>query len=267
MAPIKFEEKLKDKLEKRSLQPSADSWSKLSDRLDKEEKQSKKPWFWWMSIAAGIIIMLAIAVQLFRTNDIQNEEPQIVKEDAAEPIIEEQQLILEKEDIKEMVAETDNLENETEEEKEKENNETRTQQQIINFKSVVKEKSKAEPQLVNTSNSIKKDIKLLDITSNSEQNDLINQPQIDKDAVVTAINQFKSENTSVTDREVDSLLKLASKELFKDKLQKEMSKTVDAKLLLQGVEEEMGQSFRTKVFEILKESYETVKTTVAERKN
>ena len=35
MAPIKFEENLRDKLEERSLQPSANSWSKLSDRLDK----------------------------------------------------------------------------------------------------------------------------------------------------------------------------------------------------------------------------------------
>ena len=29
MAPIKFEEQIKDKLEKRSLSPSSDSWSKL----------------------------------------------------------------------------------------------------------------------------------------------------------------------------------------------------------------------------------------------
>jgi len=34
MAPIKFEENIKDKLEKRTLSPASDSWSKLAERLD-----------------------------------------------------------------------------------------------------------------------------------------------------------------------------------------------------------------------------------------
>ena len=60
---------------------------------------------------------------------------------------------------------------------------------------------------------------------------------------------------------------MASKELFKDKLQKEAFKTVDASALLLSVEEDMGQSFRSKVFDALKGGYETVKTAVAERNN
>ena len=87
-----------------------------------------------------------------------------------------------------------------------------------------------------------------------------------KDAVADALNDLKSENT-VTDREIDSLLKLASKELFKDKLQKETSKIVDANALLLSVEEDMGQSFRSVVFDALKGGYKTVKTAVAERNN
>jgi len=34
MAPIKFEEDIRDKLEKRQLKPSSNAWKKLSDRLD-----------------------------------------------------------------------------------------------------------------------------------------------------------------------------------------------------------------------------------------
>ena len=41
MAPIKFEENIKDKLEKRTLTPSSESWSKLSERLDAEDNSSK----------------------------------------------------------------------------------------------------------------------------------------------------------------------------------------------------------------------------------
>jgi hypothetical protein len=88
-----------------------------------------------------------------------------------------------------------------------------------------------------------------------------------KNAVTDALKEIKSETASVTDRETDSLLKIASKELFKDKLQKETSKTVDANALLMSVEDDMGQSFRSKVFEALTESYKTVKTAVAERNN
>ena len=46
MAPIKFEENIKDKLEKRTVMPSEASWSKLSQRLDGEEKRNKRSSFW-----------------------------------------------------------------------------------------------------------------------------------------------------------------------------------------------------------------------------
>ena len=38
-------------------------------------------------------------------------------------------------------------------------------------------------------------------------------------------------------------------------------------MLLETVEDEMGQSYRGKVFEALKESYKTVKTAVVNRNN
>jgi len=86
---------------------------------------------------------------------------------------------------------------------------------------------------------------------NKAQEILIEESLIDKKAMTQIINNVKSQNTSVADKEVDSLLKLANKELFKDKLKKETSKTVDASSLLLEVEDEMGQSFRTKVYEAL----------------
>jgi len=55
MAPIKFEDKLKDKLESRSLQPSEDAWNTLANKLDKEEEKNNNTRFWWLGIAASII--------------------------------------------------------------------------------------------------------------------------------------------------------------------------------------------------------------------
>jgi hypothetical protein len=258
MAPIKFEEQLKDKLEKRSLSPSTDSWAKLSDRLDAEEKKSKNPWFWWIGIAAGLIIMLALTIQTFDSKDLDNITPQLVEEDAIENKIEDQNPNLNETKTIELVEKDKQEQIETIEIKE--------QPEIINYKSVTNKKQKAKTQLATTNKA--EDIKLKDLNkTKNEQETLSNQPEIKEDAVVQAINEFKTENKTVTDREVDSLLKIANKELFKDKLQKETSKTVDANALLNSVQDEMGQSFRSKVFEALKDSYETVKTAVAERNN
>jgi len=68
MAPIKFEEQLKEKLDKRTLSPSVNSWSKLGKRLDEEENKSKNSIYLWLSIAAGLLIMLAVSVQFFSKN-------------------------------------------------------------------------------------------------------------------------------------------------------------------------------------------------------
>ncbi|WP_412561641.1 hypothetical protein [Winogradskyella sp. MIT101101] len=260
MAPIKFEEQLKDKLEKRSLQPSADSWAKLSQRLDTEEKKSRNPWFWWMGIAAGLIIMLAIAVEVFGSKDVIDRVPQMVEEDTIENTIEPKQPNGNETQTTELAVENEQTETE------KENANNVEQPEIINYKSVTQKEPKSKTQFANTDETKKAKAETSG-NANNDQKSAVDKVIINKEAFAGVIKDFKSENTSVTDREVDSLLKLASKELFKDKLQKETAKTVDANLLLEDVEDEMGQSFRSKVFDALKDSYETVKTAVAERNN
>ncbi|MUU78871.1 hypothetical protein [Winogradskyella endarachnes] len=261
MAPIKFEENIKDKLEKRTLSPSPDTWSKLSDRLDEDQKKSKKPMFWYLSIAAGLLLMMAISIQFFNKNNSEEILPQIVNED----IIKEE---LDKEKIKTQEKEPVKLVNEEVQFKEQEEilpviKETKNKNLT---KGVVKTvKTKTQLAEVNTTNKADN----LNTKNEMSPNEL--QPELDKDMIKTAVadamKSLKSENISVSDREIDSLLKVASKELFKDKLNQESSTMVDAEQLLESVEDEMGQSFRTKVFEALKGSYETVKTAVAHRNN
>ena len=260
MAPIKFEEQLKDKLEKRSLQPSADSWSKLSDRLDKEERQSKKPWFGWLSIAAGLILFLAIAIQVFGSKSAEEAKPELVNEDVKEQKIDEKQP-----QFKELNTIDLALEEETIEVNEKKSQSV-DKPKIRNYKSAVKKRPKKDIQFADT--RAEDNSKLEQDPSQFHKSEILNKEAlINTEAVAKALGTIKTENTIVTDKEVDSLLKVASKELFRNQLKKETSKTVDAKSLLEDVEEEMGQSFRSKVFEALKGSYETVKTAVAERNN
>ena len=117
MAPIKFEENLRDKLEGRSLQPSANSWSKLSDRLDKEEKSGRKPWIGWLSIAAGLIIFLAIAIQVFGSKTTDNAKPEFVNEDVKEQQIDEKQPQFEEFNTMDLALEEEILEEQENEKK------------------------------------------------------------------------------------------------------------------------------------------------------
>lgn len=254
MAPIKFEENIKDKLENRTLSPSTDAWSKLSERLDKEDKTSKKPVFWWLSIAAGLLILIAISIQFFNGDDTEKLIPQVVEKEATENEFEIKESELQIEKRPQLATE------EYEEEVENEKTNSIREVQTIKLKKGTQNSPKIEIKLAEQNPIDKEEI------LNEEARDLLSEAMI-KNAVTDALDTLKSEDTSITDKEIDSLLKLASKELFKDKLQKETSKTVDADALLQSVEEEMGQSFRSKVFDALKGGYETVKTAVAERNN
>jgi hypothetical protein len=257
MAPIKFEENIKERLEKRMLSPSADGWSKLSERLDTDHKKSKNVLFWRLSIAAGLIIMIATSVQLFNKGEVQEVIPEIVEEQLQ---TKESKL----EDLK-----TIELANENESiEAKKESLSVLKESQIIDYKKVTQKKAKTKSQIAENTGSKIKNNAPKNLEKNKKDLSVLTEEYIIETAVADALKELKSqEYTSVTDREIDSLLKVASKELFKDKLQNETSKIVDADALLLSVEEDMGQSFRSKVFDALKGGYETVKTAVAERNN
>ncbi|WP_458627697.1 hypothetical protein [Winogradskyella sp. PC D3.3] len=264
MAPIKFEENIKDKLEKRTLSPSSEAWSKLSERLEADEKKSKAPIFWWLSIAAGLLIMVAISVQFFNSNESENVRPQIVEEESVDNQLNNEMLKSSPKASIEIANEDNSVERSESKKAELPINKT---SKIIDYKTVVSKKSEPKTQLADQTNSTDEGGRVnQDRSLNNEAQDLLEEAKL-KLAVSDAIASLKTEEVAVTDQEIDSLLKVVSKELFKETLRSETTKTVDANALLMSVEDEMGQSFRSRVFEALKESYETVKTAVADRNN
>ena len=248
MAPIKFEEQLKDKLEKRTMSPSAESWAKLSDRLDAEDKKNKRPIYWWLSIAAMFIVMIAIAVQVFNKDEGTSVSPSIVNEESQEIKINEGALINDQDEIqltnKDEVEETLTIERE----------EIKTPQKSNQQKQILTS-PKTKTELAVNIQSEKNEVQ--EIIQTDLNNGITSMPALDKTAISQAIDNLNTANDAKLNREVDSLLKVASKEL----------KTVDANTLLDEEQDEMGQSFRSKVYEVLKDSYKTVKTAVAQRNN
>jgi hypothetical protein len=258
MAPIKFEEQLKEKLEQRSIQPSKDAWAQLSDRLDEVEDKQNNKGFWWLGIAATIVGVLIALTFVFKSNTTIIE-PTIV-DTIDEPVINTNPV-----ETKEILMVGDAVVVEQKEETAKK------QVTKTPLKSVIKEKQKlliteTTDEVVaetDTKSGLQEPNKA-SVESNPEILDFETQKV---NEVVAKIQKLQTENKEVTSEEIEALLVAAQKEITMQKLYNEATKTVDADALLRSVEDDLEQSFRDKVFTAIKSGYESVRTAVAERNN
>lgn len=257
MAPIKQEEQLKEKLEQRELQPSDQAWSQLANRLDAQDKKERKS-LWWLGIAASIVLIIAVSFPYFN-NDAESMQPTLVdvKNETDTDIKSDN---LHKESIQEAVKET-------------------TADAIVVTKAptITKEQNVqiSAPETVVKKTIIENqdvvDVVMPQKTTEKEMIKPVDQLKTFEEVkvldVVAEIQKMQQEPAGVSDREIDSLLKVAHKEILNQRIFNETTKTVDADALLQDVEADLEQSFRSKVFEALKSNYGKVKTAVAERNN
>ena len=275
MAPVKFEDNIKDKLEQRTILPSESAWDQLSAQLDQEEKKNSRALFFYMGIAASIVGILLVTSIFFKSADQQEQMPSVVEssqehmpEEVNEPLLRkapENKVAAtvdkpEKDNhIKEFVpSEESPLKNTPEmviaHENEDIDKRPRHQESIplqVNESPAVA--------IENTANISKKDVEEPLNTLSFEDAKVLE--------VIADIQKLEIKNGVVTDAEIENLLKQAEKEILRDRIYNETTRTVDADALLQDVEDDLERSFRTRVFESLKSSYRTVKTAVAERNN
>ena len=275
MAPIKFEENIKDKLEKRTVQPSIGAWGKLSEDLNANDKKNKRGLIFYISIAASIIGVLLVTTVMFNSSENQLGEPTIVDTN-----IKTSPINVDAKDTNEAVEE---------EVVTKVSEENKVEKEINHIKSSIKN----EPKLATTSNqsinnqteneidkSIKDELISVNETKqavanlNTNTNKKVQSPvsilTFEEAKAIEVVNQIKKleiKNGIVSDAEIENLLKQAERDILRERIYNETTRTVDADALLQDVEDDLEQSFRTKVFEGLKSGFESVKTAVAERNN
>lgn len=263
MAPIKFEDKLKENLENRSLQPSSSAWNTLSDRLDAEDKKNSNTRFWWLGIAASILGVILITTQFYKNTEAKNNLPVVVETTRSTPS--DSEVITEPLNSDKLVSnleekrENIKMTNTTEMASVTENKSTPAQNSMAKEETILQLE---EPKAVVASQE----------ASKGEINDkrsvkAISQEDLKIIEVVDVIKQLQASETSVTDAEIDSLLKQAQRDIVKQRIFNESTRTVNADALLQDIEIELEQSFRAKVFEALKSSYNSVITAVVERRN
>jgi len=253
MAPIKFEEDIKAKLESRSIEPSEKAWNKLSGKLDNDRQVHRKG-YWWLAVAATLILALFTVLQVTQTpEDILPAERYTLEDPAgngAEKEAEDKNGSHHKVSVKKIPTSIEIAQ---------EDKGAATIQKEI--PQVPRTKNRAATPVADP--KIEKDLPaksaMIDVAGLS--NDL------NKRLINEALEELKGNEQKNLDKETDSLLKAAQKALLLNKNMTENTSLVDANELLMEVELEAEPSIKAKVYDAIKDGFEKVKTAVAQRKN
>ncbi|PRX45284.1 hypothetical protein [Salegentibacter salegens] len=247
----KFEKEAREKLEERRIKPSAGSWEKLDEKLNAEEnKTSQKPWKY---IAAAVAVLLIAGT--FMWNDNFSENPQVVEEPVNE-IIEKPERKQEfmQENMTQIASEENKNEDEVSVEKNAKNEiaakpETFVKEEIA--ETPISEENKYEEAIA---------LETISLEPPVSEEKLI-QSKLEEVIAATA------KNKEISEDEVDALLAQAASEISRGRKSQFYSSNyeISANALLAEVEDEIYQSFKAKVFEVLKEGYLKAKTAVANR--
>lgn len=267
MAPLKFEDHVREKLEERVIKPSANAWDELEKQLNTHSNNKKKEHNWVIGIAAASIVLLLMGVSFIQfSNSVTKKTTETVevvvsKNDFVPAAINESLVVENSDPIQSEVDVTKENSSSLKSQNKKEINSSK----INNKQAYVSlEVSKVEKQedLVTTNEALSYQDKAEVFIKDSLVNSKINGKASE---VLARVEELERANGQVTSEEIDNLLRNAQLEITREKLLKE-GKT-NALSLLEDVEEELDETFKQRVFETLKTSYSKLKTAVAERDN
>lgn len=250
MARNRFENQIREKLGQRELQPTEGSWDKLRLRLDAGEK-TPNPLFWWIGIAATLVGGLLIAGFVFN-NQLNEETPianvpskNIIEENVNTPPIIENKITAENGNVEPAsTIETENLS---------------TTQKTAPVPDISGQ-AIANAAVRENKQNLQKEAAPVMVTN--EENEELNKKV---EEILVAVLANEVEKGSVNPNEIDALLSKAVLQLSIEKQNSQVTTNIDPEDLLYEVEMELEQSFREKVFEILKEGYLKARTSVANR--
>lgn len=252
METDKFEKHIKTKLNERKIKPSADTWNKISEGLA-VQAPSKKPNYSWIGIAASILVLIGTGLFYLNTSSEEKNNDVEVVVTPIEKVLKEVTTEKRNNDL-EIAPTSIVLKEQVEENKFKE------------IPVAHKQEVFEEEKYATSSDAIASGTPLEALNDNAKTivlpEDLLNSKIAEVIAQVDAMEL----SSTVTDAEVDSLLRYAQKELMMNKVFLEDNK-VDPMALLSDVEDELDQSFRDKIFERLRTGFVKVRTGVATNDN
>lgn len=246
-----FEKDFRDKLRNREIRPTEDSWDRLNNQLDQTRRRGNK-----RSLLAGVAAVVAIGFLITTFFFSQPETPSVVLEESAVKEIEQNQ---ERPESRLKLEETTTTPASTVAQSPVVHSE-QPLEQPVSIESV----DKAEPELAQTHLSeMKKTGQPLAPGIQDAQTFTDDHLRQKVDELIVEVQQLEQENGQVSDAEIEALLLLALQDL--EDRDDTNSDGVDADELLAEVENELENSFRKRVFQLVKQGFELTRTAVVDR--
>ncbi|MBD1261865.1 hypothetical protein HZY62_14765 [Maribacter polysiphoniae] len=242
----KFEKHIKRHLKEREITPSESAWNTLSEQLPVVAPK-KKNTFIWYSVAAVFIGVLIMSTLYFKRSQTPSETQIQVVETPQEinvPKKEENLMVPIKEDDKLVGVKKEVIQKE---------------KTLVAIPPKTRINDETQFALVEKEEVVGEDSNVL----KTKTEELIDAKIAE---LATQVGLLEGSDLQVTDAEVDSLLRMAQREILADKIFQKGGK-VDAMALLDEVENELDQTFREQIFESLKTGFLKVRTAVADRNN
>lgn len=277
MAPIKLEDNMKERLEERTIEPTMAAWDRISSKLDAEQGAKKNKRIWWVSIAASFVAGTLVALFVFQNAGTTNTSPEFVETSPVlvDPVnekndklntVESNKVLEEAVVVEEPVKKEDTSEKTTIKETQK------TISKNEQFVAQIDKKEKKDKTIIesNKEEGTQEGIAVTEKKSFKDPFDIKENKALN-DAIAEKVNEVVAEvesRTSVTDEEIEALLKKAQREVVSQQIFNQKTNAVDANALLLDVEAEVAPaSFRNKIFEVISEGYEKARDAVANRNN
>lgn len=239
MAPVEFEKKIRNALEKREIQPSKEAWQRIANRLDKEgPAPSRSRSTWWYLAAACLVLLIGARIFLVEEEALPLPAPQVVTTPGETPVASPAT----QEPVLEMVV---------------------TTQQAPMGQETVSQPEPVQPRLPETI----ADAAIAVAPEGVNQPDTLDlDARIDAevDRLVAAVAALEAGEGTVTDAQIDSLLQAAQADIART-LPGVTSESTDPMALLAEVEDDLNRSFRDDIFNRLKNGFIKVRTAVAAR--
>lgn len=240
MALNKLENQIKEKLNSREIQPSAQAWDRLDAMLTVAEEKKTKPSFGWLYIAASVLVLVSLGMFFFTQNGTQ---------------IQPQNTVVETEIKNDTIKQDENsiptpiIDNQS---KSNQNNQVAVNQ----FQS----SPEAQPNRLERNGKNQKSNNNQII--NEKQNQIQNQAVAENEAPKT--DERKPTVNRVNTLSDEQLLASLDNSASKSANQKS-TVSVDAKKLLSEVDGEVEYTFREKVINKISKNYKEVKVALANR--
>ena len=257
MEPNNIENQIREKLNSREIQPSAQAWDRLDAMLTvAEEKKTKRSFFSfkYIGIAASVLVFVTLGLFFFNQKNTAIEpqntvvETKIKKENIEETTSVTENLILTKGENNEVIVSNEKMTNYNPK-SEIQNLEPKNNSQV----SIINQKNNQSPNI-----NREKEIEYMI----GEAIGIKDLPKIDS---TTKIYIPKENQKKVNYIDVDELLASVEKDRKKETKINKSSIKVDAKSMLSEVDTELDLSFRQRVLNTVNKNYKSVKEAVVNR--